>query len=261
MKNVKNTRKNFGISRNTTAQRGLFSGRKGRDLSKNTGRTHGASAFSYSDFAERHAQDRLSSYTHTGARDRISSPSYVAARQRRENGRTNTLERGYYSDYNDTSSAYKLAPVEYTRQEPQRVIYKTVRIRSKKVEEVYTSEKEALPLNLYKIYGVSIILFGLVMAFLAISAGNNTQRERIVAMSEELDSVREDNEYTRAAIDEKINLEEIEQKALELGLQKPAEYQMRDIEIPADSYTVQYDTSSAIHHSVGDTFKSLLGME
>ncbi len=63
-------------------------------------------------------------------------------------------------------------------------------------------------------------------------------------MKAQLESIQEDNEYLRTSIEDNLDLKYIEQEAIKLGMQKPAEYQLMKINVPKESYTVQYDTKA-----------------
>ncbi len=167
-----------------------------------------------------------------------------------------TMQSGHYSRYNHTSSAlaYDFEPEEAPRPEVHRVVKKVVKSR-------YVKQSEVIPVGFRKaVFGIALIAVFIVV-LLRFSLTNNAHRESIVAMQETVDELREDNKYTRQSIDESLNLKEVESKALELGLQKPAEYQMIDISVPRDSYAVQYNTEQSVHHSLVDTVKTLLEMK
>lgn len=46
--------------------------------------------------------------------------------------------------------------------------------------------------------------------------------------------------FLENSIEESLDLKKIENEAVKLGLQKPAEYQIMHIKVPKESYTVQY---------------------
>lgn len=76
-------------------------------------------------------------------------------------------------------------------------------------------------------------------------ASNSSLRTNLVELQDRLVETKEDNEYIRVSIDENIDLDMIQSEAMKLGLQMPAEYQIVEINVPKDSYTVQYSSGSS----------------
>ena len=76
-------------------------------------------------------------------------------------------------------------------------------------------------------------------------ASNSTKRDSIVGMQEQVATLQEENMFLENSIEESLDLKKIENEAVKLGLQKPAEYQIMHIKVPKESYTVQYSQSNA----------------
>lgn len=80
---------------------------------------------------------------------------------------------------------------------------------------------------------------------LIVFASNSTKRDSIVNMQEQVATLQEENMFLENSIEESLDLKKIENEAVKLGLQKPAEYQIMHIQVPKESYTVQYSQSNA----------------
>ncbi len=148
-----------------------------------------------------------------------------------QNGRG--LSRGYgYSSYNNTSVAHDYSYRSYEQAYRKKAVSRRRR------------EKESIQLSLPKTYATIAIIFIFTLSLLCTYASNSSRREQIASMKAQLESIQEDNEYLRTSIDDNLDLKTLEQEAIKLGMQKPAEYQLMKIKVPKESYTVQYDTNS-----------------
>lgn len=175
---------------------------------------------------------------------------------------------GYYSSlYGNTSSAYKLYHEEEEQQyievpvkKRKRVVQKAVAPKTKKRKIVPILKEESV-VSLPKLLVLVGIFLAFMLGFVYISANNTVTRDHILSMEEELDAIKEDNEYTRRSLNENINLKELEKKATALGLQKPAEYQKINITVPKESYTVRFEAKHSEHHTLVDAVKKLLEID
>ena len=143
----------------------------------------------------------------------------------------NNAERGYYSNsrYNYTSEALDYA-VDAGVSAP----------RKPKKRIVFARAREVAPLSLVKTYGTIALLFTMALVNLIVFASNS-----IVNMQEQVATLQEENMFLENSIEESLDLKKIENEAVKLGLQKPAEYQIMHIQVPKESYTVQYSQSNA----------------
>ena len=167
--------------------------------------------------------------------------------QQSSGGGSRVYTRGYsgYSSYNNTSVAHDYSYRSYNKA-----------VRRKAVRQ--HKQKESIALSLPKTFATIAILFIFTLSLLCTHASNSSRRENIAAMKAELESIQEDNEYLRTSIEDNLDLKTIEQEALKLGLQKPAEYQITKINVPKESYTVQYDTQPNVEEqSFWEYIKSL----
>ncbi len=153
--------------------------------------------------------------------------------------------RSSYSQYNNSSVARDF----YYDQVP---VYK-----SKK--RVKRNEKEIVQLNMPKTIASIAIVFTLSLALLCSYAVNSSYREEISSKQAELAEIQEENQYLQTTLEDNIDLNKIAREAEKLGLQKPQAYQITEVEVPNESYTVQYDTKIATQDkSVWEFLKSLL---
>ncbi len=170
------------------------------------------------------------------------------SRQTHSSGGGNRVyTRGYggYSSYNSTSVARDYSYRSYNNA-----------VKRKAVKQ--RAQKESIDLSLPKTFATIAILFIFTLSLLCTYASNSNRRDNIAAMKAELETIQEDNEYLRTSIEDNLDLKAIEQEALKLGLQKPAEYQITKINVPKESYTVQYDTQPNVEEqSFWEYIKSL----
>lgn len=152
-------------------------------------------------------------------------------------GRYRNSSYNYSPRYNYTSEAFDLVhdvPIPYRKNK-----------KAKRGNVVYKRVREAAPLSLLKTYSTIAVIFCFVLALLCMYASNSGLKTEISELQDRLVATQEDNEYTRIAIEDNIDLNKIQQEAFKLGFQMPAEYQIMEISVPKDSYTVQYDSEEA----------------
>ena len=197
-----------------------------RNNGRNTVKTRLATRNTYS--------SRNSSSTRYGRNTYSSSRNYGSRNY--SNYGMNNAERGYYSSnrYNYTSEALDYATdagVSAPRKPKRRIVFARAR--------------EVAPLSLVKSYGTIELLFTMALVNLIVFASNSTKRDSIVGMQEQVATLQEENMFLENSIEESLDLKKIENEAVKLGLQKPAEYQIMHIKVPKESYTVQYSQSNA----------------
>lgn len=162
-------------------------------------------------------------------------------------GGNRVYTRGYsgYSSYNNTSVAQDYSYRSYNKAVKRKAVRRS-------------AQKESIDLSLPKTFVTIAILFIFTLSWLCTFASNSSRRDNIAAMKAELETIQEDNEYLRTSIEDNLDLKAIEQEALKLGLQKPAEYQITKINVPKESYSVQYDTQPNVdEQSFWEYIKSL----
>lgn len=152
----------------------------------------------------------------------------------RNNSKNDYRSTGRYNArYNYTSEAFDYVSNENIH--PKRKA-------KRKNKVVYSKVKEVAPLSLLKTYGTIAVIFCFVLTILCMYASNSNKRTNLVALQDRLEATQVENEYMQVSMEDNMDLAKIESEALKLGLQKPAEYQIVEIDVAKDSYTVQYDS-------------------
>lgn len=176
----------------------------------------------------------------------------------RRNGNQNRTN--YYSSrvyrnnyiYNNTSEAYELYTEPEVYSEPKRH-----RKRAKKAKELEKST-ETMPLGMLKVFVCIGVAFGMTIGFLNVTASNSARQTELLELKENLETINENNAYLETQLNETIDLKRIESIAeTRLGMTKPKSYQIKYIDVPKESYTVQYDTDSETHIGFMDIVRNL----
>lgn len=167
-------------------------------------------------------------------------------------GNRSAREYGYYdsnfTSYNTSSVAHDYF---YDTDIPV-VKHRRRRVKSAK-------EKEIIQLNMPKTIVSIAVIFTFSLALLCAYAVNSSYRGEISSKQAELAEIMEENQYLRTTLDENIDLNKVAKEAEKLGLQKPQAYQITEVQVPNESYTVQYDAKiSTQDKSVWEFVKSLL---
>lgn len=152
------------------------------------------------------------------------------------NSNTGSYSRSSYRytpRYNYTSEAF-----DYAIDEIATPVRKRKTLKKKRVIKV----REAAPLSLIKTYTTIAVIFCFVLTLLCLYASNSSLKTRLVELQDRLVATQEDNEYIRISIEDNLDLVKIQEQAMKLGLQMPAEYQIMEINVPKDSYAVQYES-------------------
>lgn len=167
-------------------------------------------------------------------------------------GSSSAREYGYYNNtftsYNSSSVAHDYF---YDTEIPVR--------RNKKRRVKRAKEKEIVQLNMPKTIVSIAVIFTFSLALLCAYAINSSYRGEISSKQAELAKIMEDNQYLKTTLEENIDINKIAREAEKLGLQKPQAYQITEVQVPNESYTVQYDAKiNTQDKSVWEFFKSLL---
>ena len=150
--------------------------------------------------------------------------------------------------YNYSSEAYQLA-TEYDystgrRGRTPRVKKKTVGVRAMKAkEESFIGKLKAIKVNysMMRILIGAFIIFVYAMAIVNVLAVGSEQKNEYAVLKDELAQIKENNIYLETQLAENLDLEKVEKIAeKKLGMQKPAAHQIVYINVPKQSYTVQY---------------------
>lgn len=138
--------------------------------------------------------------------------------------------------YNYSSTAYEYYPAHpYPYYDNP-----TVQPKKKKAVPVYkTKEENTVSVGKICIGFVVFFVFMLISLFSSIQIVES--RNQITQLTEELEAINETNSYLEAELNKCIDLTEIEQIATtKLSMQHPTKYQTIYIDVPKDSYTIQY---------------------
>lgn len=187
------------------------------------------------------------------------SRSYTAPTTRTKNGYTRaTMGSGSakeYGYYNSTFTSYNSGSVAHD------YFYDTdiPVVKHKKRTAKRAKEKEIKQLNMPKTIVSIAVIFTFSLALLCAYAVNSSYRGEIASKQAELADIMEENEYLKTTLEDNVDLNKIESEAKKLGLQKPQPYQITEVQVPNESYTVQYDAKIATQDkSVWEFLKSLL---
>lgn len=187
-------------------------------------------------------------YTASKTNTKSSATGYTRASR----GSTKTLDYGYYdskfTSYNSASVAHDYF---YDTDIPV--------VKKKKTRVKHAKEREIVQLNMPKTIFSIAVIFALSLTLLCAYAVNSTNRLEIASKQAELAKITEENQYLKTTLEDNIDLNKVAKEAEKLGLQKPQAYQITEVQVPNESYTVQYDAKIATQDkSVWEFFKALL---
>lgn len=138
--------------------------------------------------------------------------------------------------YNYSSTAYEYYPAQPYPYHNNPV----AQPRKKKAVPVYKT-KEENTVSVGKICIGLVIFFVFMLLSLFSSIQIEESKNEITRLTEELESINETNAYLEAELNKSIDLTEIEKIATtKLNMQHPTKYQTLYIDVPKDSYTIQY---------------------
>ena len=169
-------------------------------------------------------------------------------KERRRTSYGKTYPRSHYS-YG--SEAYKYyTDLDYGRRrnrtvtekpEAKRTAYKLKKTKKHRTHYEFVKAKTGN----FKVYSTIIVFFTFVILFVCMFALNSHKETEINSNLAELKRLEEENNNLKVELNKNINLEEIEKVAkTKLNMQKPATHQLVYINIPKQSYTIQYDNVS-----------------
>lgn len=132
-----------------------------------------------------------------------------------------------YNNLYDGTSAYKIEEYnDYNRRAQE------------KQDEYQQSVKKRRTLNLKKIFVVTLIVFGVSVAFLWVNALLLQSSAKVTSLSSELEDIKARNTQIAFDISSGTDLVEIEEKAIaDFGMQKPEGYQNVYVNVVQSDYT------------------------
>lgn len=167
-------------------------------------------------------------------------------------GSSTAREYGYY---NNTFTSYNSGSVAHD------YFYDTdIPVRRQKKRRVKPAkEREIIQLNMPKTIVSIAVIFTFSLALLCAYAVNSSYRGEISSKQAELAKIVEENQYLKTTLEDNIDLNKVAREAEKLGLQKPQAYQITEVQVPNESYTVQYDAKiNTQDKSVWEFLKSLI---
>lgn len=178
----------------------------------------------------------------------LNSGGYTRARMGNRSAREYGYYDGNFTSYNTSSVAHDYF---YDTDIP------VVKHSKRRVKRA--NEKEIIQLNMPKTIVSIAVMFTFSLALLCAYAVNSSYRGEISSKQAELAEIMEENQYLRTTLDDNIDLNKVAKEAEKLGLQKPQAYQITEVQVPNESYTVQYDAKIATQDkSIWEFVKSLL---
>lgn len=177
----------------------------------------------------------------------------------------NLYETGKYNQhtdnsYNTTSVAYETLPQYYPSKNEDAKKERILQARREKAERLRDRVIS------FKFAIAVAFVFGCCILTMSSYARVVEKREQISTLKSELSKIQSENNALSAEIAEQVNLEVIEKEAIErLGMAKPQQYQIIYIDVPEQSYTVQYSNSETKKNenkgfSISDIFSKVLSI-
>ena len=160
------------------------------------------------------------------------------ASKRYERNRNINKGSSYYAYGN---VAYDIQP-EYTPYYPNEV-EEQHRIAEEKARKLENRESR---ITAFKFILIIVLLFAGSIAFMGMNVRVANERVELRKEKNQLADLKASNAILQAELTEKIDLDYIkEQATTRLGMSEPQTYQIVYIDVPKQSYTVQYATDAA----------------
>lgn len=167
--------------------------------------------------------------------------------------------------YNYNSEAYKYFP-DYEnknvplRRKQRRTVKKTESPRKNYLKSKKVSRYKIASITNYshsfKVFFAIFFTFVLSLGLICTYALNTQKRDRINKLNTELKQIIENNDYLQTELAKNLDLSTVEKIATtRLGMQKPDTHQIVYINVPKQSYTMQYDTTTENNESKLDIKK------
>jgi len=162
--------------------------------------------------------------------------------QEREIAYSNFSRNSSYGSYNYGTAAYDIDFKKKEKEEKRR------ELEAQRHKNQLRQEKAEARLNIKQTLQLAaaagIFCFGCIITIICISSVTE-MRYNITQLKNELNTIQNENIVLSSEISDTINLDYIEDRAInELGMTEPQSYQIKTINVPAQSYTVQYDDSA-----------------
>ncbi len=146
----------------------------------------------------------------------------------------NHMNTGSYYTYGNV--AYELQP-DYT---PYRVREEEEE-RRKEAARIAKAEARERRVSSVKMIGIALVLFVGCIAFMGMNVVVANEEITLRKQKSELSDLKSANAILEAELTEQLDMDYIKQEATErLGMAEPQPYQIVYIDVPKQSYTVQY---------------------
>ena len=160
----------------------------------------------------------------------------MAAEKYRNRQRINT---GSYYTYGNVAHELQpdYSPYRFREEEEE---------RRKAEERLAKEEARENRISSVKMIGVALVLFIGCIAFMGMNVLVDNAEVSLRQQKSELESLKSANAILEAELTEQLDMDYIKQEATErLGMSEPQSYQVVYIDVPKQSYTVQYDADDA----------------
>ena len=156
--------------------------------------------------------------------------------------------------YSHGSVAYDQAEQAYEPRRPRTMPPRRIKTVKKPKPVVHTFSW-LYTMKVFVLLGMVFVGCMMIMSAHALLA---KERIELQKHKDELAAIKNENAILAADISQQVDLEVIREKArIQLGMTEPQDYQMIYIEVPKQSYTVQYATQE-IEPSKGESVRGLL---
>lgn len=146
-------------------------------------------------------------------------------------------KREYKNSYSDGNVAYEIAPSYQPQTEGQTKNPKSVKKREHHSVAFF---------HYFKLIVSVFVVFAGCLLIMVSFATVTQQRVQNQKLKEELSAIQNENNSEEAELINQINLDYVAKQAKErLGMSEPQSYQVIYIDVPKQSYTVQYSTPDA----------------
>ena len=177
--------------------------------------------------------------------------------QRRKKGTLSGQYRGSNVYYNSGSVAYQTAVPAYIPEAP------LPRVKARPLSEGQREErllKRANRIYALKIFCAVAIIFCGCMAWIGMHAMLVKERIVLQEYKTQLAELKNENNMMMAELSEQMDLNKVKEIAeSKLGMAAPQEYQVVYINVPKQSYTVQYATSQNVTAENTSFIQKILG--
>lgn len=154
----------------------------------------------------------------------------------------------YY--YSADSTAYELDPIYRNREEEE----KRRKILQKKQRQAAEYKRAILKHRVKFVVALALVFAGCI-AIMVPHTMIVSQTRTNNALRDELSALKGENVSLEADIANKVNLEYVETEATErLGMSEPQPYQISYINVPKQSYSVQYDVEEEADKTDSESF-------